>query len=307
MKQGSISQLARRAYETLVPERIRVGLHNRSFVRHNARWEAIRGTSRSIVRSLGGGVRIRLHGDSRLCEMLYFDAFEPDTRSFIDVYLRPGDVFLDIGANVGLYTIAAARIVGPAGEVHAFEPCSRTFARLEENVRLNRLRSVFCHQLALSNENAEAELALAIDGYDAWNSLGKPYMGETGGSEKVRTVTLDSFVSDHSLTGRITAIKIDVEGWEKHVLDGARQLFAAPDAPVLIIEFTEEAAQLAGSSCDALYRSLERLGYSMFTVGATPESVVAFARRDPFPQVNLLATKTPNALRARLARRTRDA
>ncbi len=300
ISQTPLSRLARRAYETFVPQRIRKGLHNRRFVRDHARWDAIRGTPNSIVRSLGGGVRMRLYGDSRLCEMLYFNQFEPETRSFLDAYLRPGDVFLDIGANVGLYTIAAARIVGIHGEVHAFEPCTQTFSRLEENVRLNAIRSVSCHRIALSDANAEAQLSLAKDGFDAWNSLGKPYMGEPGGQETVQTVTLDSFVGQHRLDGRITAMKIDVEGWENQVLIGAEKLLSAANAPALCVEFTEEAAQLAGSSCAALYRTLERLGFQMFTVGETAEAVVPFAICDPFPNVNLLALKYPAAARTRL-------
>ena len=160
MNNGNLlANFATRAYEALVPHRIRKGLHNRRFVRNNARWDAIRGTPQSLVRSLAG-VRMRLYGDSRLCEMLYFDQFEPETRSFLDAFLRPGDVFLDVGANVGLYTIAAARIVGNAGRVHAFEPCSQTFSRLEENVLLNGFGNVSCHRLALSDSNAEAQLEI---------------------------------------------------------------------------------------------------------------------------------------------------
>ena len=299
MTETLITRLAQRAYETIVPHRIRKGIHNRRWVHNRDQWAAIRGTPKSLTRSLGGGVRMKLYGDSRLCEMLYFDQFEPETRSFLDAYLRPGDVFLDIGANVGLYTIAAARLVGNGGQVHAFEPCSKTFARLEENVRLNGLRNVSCHRVALSDENAEAQLSLAKDGFDAWNSLGKPYMGEPGGQETVQTVTLDSFVGQHRLEGRITAMKIDVEGWENQVLTGAEKLLAAANAPALCVEFTEEAAQLAGSSCAALYRTLERLGFRMFTIGNTPETVVPFAICDPFPNVNLLALKDHAAVRAR--------
>ena len=300
MTETPLTRLARSTYETIVPHRIRKGIHNRRWVRNRDQWEAIRGTPKSLTRSLGGGVKLKLYGDSRLCEMLYFDQFEPETRCFLDAYLRSGDVFLDIGANVGLYTIAAARIVGTGGEVHAFEPCTQTFSRLTENVRLNTLPQVSCHRLALSNTNAEAQLSIAKDGFDAWNSLGKPYMGEPGGQETVQTVTLDSFVSQHRLKGRITAMKIDVEGWENQVLAGAEKLLTAKNAPALCVEFTEQAAQLAGSSCSALYQTLERYGFQMFTVGDTPETVVPFANCDPFPNVNLLALKDPAAARARL-------
>ncbi len=289
------------AYEMMVPKSIRIGLHNRWFVRRSASWEKIRNTPNSLVTSIGRGLRMHLYGDSLLCEMLYNGIFEAETRGFFEAYLRPGDCFLDVGANVGLYTLVAARIVGRAGCVHAFEPCSATFERLRENVDLNRLGNVACHRAALSHENASAELTLATGGFDAWNSLGRPYMGEAGGCETVKTVTLDSFAQEHGLNGRITAIKIDVEGWENQVLAGAGELLAADNAPDLCIEFTEEAAQLADSSCIALYQRLESLGYRMFVVGATPGDLEPFPAREPFPHVNLLATKNLATVQTRLA------
>lgn len=294
-------RVALRTYEALVPGFIRVRVHNRWFTRRSNRWQLIRNTPHSVVSPIAPGVKMKLYGDSLLCELLYFDNFEPETRHFFDAYLRPGDTFLDIGANIGLYTLAAARLVGRSGHVHAFEPCSQTFERLEDNVQLNGLRNVTCHQVALSFENAEAELTLANGGFDAWNSLGKPYMGETTGCEMVTTVTLDSVVREHGLTGRNCTLKIDVEGWENQVLAGAEQFLSGDEAPLLCIEFTEEAALLAGSSCCELYRTLERLGYRMFNVSSEPEEVQPFAFRETFPNVNLLATKDIGALRARLA------
>lgn len=289
------------AYEALVPKSIRTGLHNRWFVRRLASWEKIRNTPGSIVSHIGDRLRMRLHGDSLLCEMLYTGSFEAETRGFFEAFLRHGDCFLDVGANVGLYTLVAARIIGRSGRVHAFEPCTGTFERLQENVRLNRLNNVSCHQIALSNENARAELTLAKGGFDAWNSLGRPYMGEAAGRETVTTVTLDSFAKEHGLAGRITAIKIDVEGWENQVLAGADELLSARDAPVLCIEFTEEAAQFADSSCRVLYQRLERLGYRMYSVGPKREDLQPFPAREPFPHVNLLAAKDLAAVQARLS------
>lgn len=256
-------------YEGCVPQKIRRGLHNRWFARRSASWDKIRNSSQSLVSRVSPGLKMRLYGDSLLCEMLYGGAFEPETRRFFEAFLRSGDCFLDVGANIGLYALVAARIIGRSGQVHAFEPCSQTFERLLANVHLNRLENTTCHQLALSNENASAELTLTRTGFDAWNSLGRPYMGEGDDRETVTTVTLDSFAREHGLEGKITAIKIDVEGWEHHVLAGAEGILRAENAPVLCIEFTEEAAQLANSSCSALYLQLERLGYEMVLGGTT--------------------------------------
>jgi FkbM family methyltransferase len=296
-----LSGFAARAYESLVPRRIRIGLHNRWFVRHEARWRRIKGTPEAVTHRVDGDLRLRLYGDSLLCEMIYFGGFEAETSAFFRAFLKPGDVFLDAGANIGLFTVAAAHAVGRGGHVHAFEPCSQTYARLLENVRLNGGGNVSCHRLALSSSEGEAELTTTTDGHDAWNSLGSPCQGEAGKREAVRTVTLDAFAREKGLMGRITAVKIDVEGWESHVLAGGNGLLSREDAPLLCVEFTEEAAQLAGSSCAALYEALERLGYQLFTVSPDPAEIEPFAARAPFPNVNLLACKDLAAVRRRLA------
>lgn len=235
--------------------------------------------------------------------MIYFGHFEQETIHFLNAFLKRDDLFLDLGANVGPFTLITARIVGRSGHVHAFEPGSRAFSRLIENVRLNRLKNVSCHRVALSDTDGEADLIKAANRFDAWNSLGKPYMGGIAGRKRVKTIMLDRFAREHGLLGKITAIKVDVEGWETRVLAGAAELPSPEDAPVLCVEFTEEAAHLANSSCASLYRALERLGYQMFTVGNRPETVVPFPQREPFPNLNLLAIKDLKAVRERLPRR----
>ncbi|MCE9610753.1 MAG: FkbM family methyltransferase [Chthoniobacter sp.] len=291
----------RRAYETLIPLPVRIRLHNRLFTRHAARWEKIRDSPQSLITDVSPGVKMKLYGDSQLCEMLHFGNFEAETQGFFDAFLRPGDTFLDIGANVGFFTLAAARRVGPGGHVHAFEPCSKTFDRLLENVRLNGLRNVTCHRLALSHEDAQAQLNMVNGGFDAWNSLGTPYMGETAGSETVTTVRLDTFARQHGLVAGRCVVKIDVEGWESQVLLGGREFLSSADGPVMCVEFTEEAAQLAGSSCRALYQALEKLGFGIFSVGPCAAEIQPYPLPEPFPNLNLLAAKDLAAIRARLA------
>ncbi len=296
-----LGRIAVRAYEACVPQRIRTGLHNRWFVRHSARWEKIRNTPGSLITRIAPGIRMNLHGDSRLCEMIHFGNFETETLGFFECFLRPGDTFLDIGANVGLYTLTAARLVGPRGRVHAFEPCSQTFERLSGNVKLNRLGNVSCHRVAFSHENATAQLTVAGAGFDAWNSLGTPYMGGLAGTETVTTMTLDRFAHENGIPRTNCALKIDVEGWEKQVLLGGREFLSAKDAPVMCVEFTEEAAGLAGTSCAELYAAIESLGYSLFSVSPQAEAVQPFPLPGHFPNVNLLASKDIAAVRARLS------
>jgi FkbM family methyltransferase len=254
----------------------------------------------SVVVSLGNGTRIRLYCDSVLCKNIYFGAFEEAERKFAKNFLRPGDIYVDVGANIGLFTVIAASRVGRLGHVWAFEPCFTTFTRLFENVALNRLRNVTCFQIALSDTIGQLDLRVSLDGYDAWNSLAEPYVGGRYITESVECTTWDTFAQVHELVGRVTMMKIDVEGWESRVLRGARETLSRYDAPVLQVEFTDAAAQCADSSCHALYYILRDYGYQLFTYDSTKNEIVPEPLRESYPYVNIIAAKEPEKVAARL-------
>ena len=204
---------------------------------------------------------MRLYPDDKLSELIYCDDFERQERDFLKAFLRPGDFFVDVGANIGLFTLIAAKYVGDRGRVYAFEPCLKTYRYLLANVRLNGFKNVSPYKAALSDETVERHMTVSLDGYDAWNSLAKPIDGTNFSTETVSCVTWDNFAGEHDLNGRVTMMKIDVEGWENRVLAGGYQNLSRADAPVLQVEFTQRAAESAGSSCTALYEALERFGY----------------------------------------------
>lgn len=100
---------------------------------------------------LQNGVKIRLHFDSQLSRLIYCEGFELQERKFLNAFLRPGDIFVDIGANIGLFSLIAARCVGKNGHVYAFEPTAKIYQRLIENVNLNHFKNISYFQLALSD------------------------------------------------------------------------------------------------------------------------------------------------------------
>ncbi len=250
--------------------------------------------------SLGRGVKMRLYLDDHLCRMIYCDDFEAAERLFLRHFLKPGDTFVDIGANIGLFTITAARLAGPSGRVHAFEPARRTFDRLLENLRLNNFTNVSCHRLAVADQAGAATLTTPVDGFGAWSSFARPLEGQSLSSEAVATVSWDHFATEHELVGRVAMMKIDVEGWEARVLAGAARTLSRPDAPVLQVEFTEEAAWAAGSSCERLYQVLEQLGYRMYLYDPRVRRLVHDPLRNRYPYLNLLAAKRPDDVAARV-------
>jgi FkbM family methyltransferase len=283
-----------------LPDRLKFYLWQRKQERRERRWAAIARKSGALITQLQPDLRIRLYGDSELCRLIYCRNFEPTEREFVNHFLRPGDFFVDVGANIGLFTLIAASRVGPTGKVIAFEPTSKTYERLLANIRLNRLGNVDCVRSALSDHAGELELVQSVDGFDAWNSFAGPTEGQNTARERVDVIEWDSYAEAQRLSGKVTMMKIDVEGWESKVLVGGREMLSRPDSPVLQVEFTDEAAQAAGSSCRALYEFLESLGYRMYVYDSNRRTLAQDDLRDSYPYANLLAVKNCDFVHERI-------
>lgn len=273
--------------------------------RRLAWWESQIGKRQCIEAEIQPGIRMQLYLDSRLSLAIYRGDFELKEQQFLNAFLRPGDTFVDIGANIGLFTLIAAQSVGNTGHVYAFEPCAKTYQRLLENVDLNRLTNVSCYRLALSDSAMQLDMTTSLDGYDAWNSLARPIAGNAFAVELVDCTTWNSFAREHDLVAGATMIKIDVEGWESRALSGGSEVLSRPDAPVLQVEFTEQAAQSASSSCAELYNLLAELGYQMFVYDAMSRSLIPEPLRENYRYLNLIAAKRPEQVLARLGNRSR--
>lgn len=263
-------------------------------------WESQVGKREAVEIRIQPGVQTQLYFDSDLCRLIYRGSFEYQERQFLNAFLRPGDVFVDVGANIGLFTLTAAKLVKKTGRVYAFEPCSKTHQRLLKNVKLNHLTNVSCHQLALSDKTGQIDMTVSLDGFDAWNSLAQPIAGESFAVETITSTKWDDFVREYNLIKGVTMMKIDVEGWETYVLSGGFETLSRMDAPVLQVEFTEKASQSADSSCQKLYHSLEKLGYQMFIYDPESKEIIHDPLRESYPYLNLIAAKQPEQVVARL-------
>lgn len=262
----------------------------RSSERRRLRWIRIKEKGGYIDTRVEGKARLRLYADSTLGALIYYQRFERDERAFLWRYLRPGDVFVDVGANIGLFSVIAAKRVGKAGQVYAFEPAALPRRRLEENIRLNSFTNVSIQQLALSDGAGWVEISVPTDGHDAWSSLAKPIAGADIRLERTEATTWDAFAEENGLPVP-RMVKIDVEGWEGHVLDGASRTLSAKDAPLLQVEFTDKAAKAADSSCAALYNKLSLHGYTLCRYDRRANRLVRDELRDSYPYMNLYATK----------------
>lgn len=168
---------------------------------------------------------------------LLYGSFEAAEIQSLCSWARPNSTALDVGANVGLFTVALAEAVRPAGKVIAFEPFPGNIGRLKGNLELNNIRNVDVLPLAVGREEGTITLHLSRD--PAFHST----TGVRGERPLHETITVPTSSLDHAWKRkglpRVSVVKIDVEGGELSVLSGASALLESC-RPVLLVEIPEE-------------------------------------------------------------------
>lgn len=180
--------------------------------------------------------------------------------------LRPGDVFIDIGANVGFFSMLAARLVGRSGEVFALEPVPDNVAAVRANARRNRFGNVTVLRLAASDSNGRAALVTTKHpGGAVLASADSP--PDPVGEIEVETATVDSLIA----TGRVEPpdlVKIDVEGAEPAVLAGMMSTLARHQ-PVVVIEVDGPDEDVLAERRRAVTRLFADVGYESYELQAS--------------------------------------
>lgn len=191
---------------------------------------------------------------------LYFygDYDEAREADLITRVLEPGEVFWDVGANVGYFTLLAAACLKNTGQVAAFEPGSEAFARLAENISLNPFTNIVPCRLAAADREGEAVLYARPGLADGRANIFRPGEGQVPG-ERVPTVTLDRWRQDQGCPGP-HFVKLDVEGAELAALKGAARTLAS-FAPLLLVEMKAAVFQALGTDPLELQEFLARQGY----------------------------------------------
>jgi FkbM family methyltransferase len=208
------------------------------------------------------GFRLRVNlGDWLGRHVFVTGDYEPPTARLIAALLRPGDFFVDVGANIGYFTLLAARCVGPAGRVIAFEPSPRTREELAGNIALNAASNVLIGAEALSDCEGEATFYEGPEDHCGISSLRS--IRDATRLVRVRTARLDDLLTPGR---RVGLVKIDVEGAEARVVEGMIGRLES-DRPDLIIEVTDGYLRELGDSAQGLCRRLLALGYRMYRIG----------------------------------------
>ncbi|WP_421659092.1 FkbM family methyltransferase [Leptothermofonsia sp. ETS-13] len=220
--------------------------------------------------------------------------YEPNEFYYLNQILRPGMTFLDIGANDGIYALFASRCVGERGLVLAFEPSQREFKNLQENINLNQLSNIQTFQLALSNTEGITTLKIADFEHSGQNTFGE-FVHDVVACEQIESVPvkrLDNVIETANIQA-IDVIKIDIEGAEFSVLQGAQNLLKQHH-PLLLLEVFDEALQRQGSSAETLMSFLRSQGYKLFTFGRFVGVPVQFESDYPLSKSFNIIAAHPN-------------
>lgn len=182
------------------------------------------------------GIRFKYPLNTSIGYNLFVSQFEQDELDFAYSYLKPGDTFIDIGANGGIFSLYASQKVGDTGRVYAFEPDERMLALMNENIKLNNLQNITVVRAAVGDKNGKVSFAISDDA--ALNSLRETDhpLQSIIRWEEVDIMTLDSIIESYELES-INLIKIDVEGAEKMVFEGATKFLSNPAGKTVAILF----------------------------------------------------------------------
>lgn len=237
------------------------------------------GDGRILVRSTVGYVMCSTQDTMLLACLTDTGELEKGTRLLIERIMKPGGTFIDVGANIGLHTLAAARAMHGVGKVVAFEPFASTRALFTESVFINGFSDIVeIHEAAVSSRSGICKLHLGkTSGHHSLYSLDESANAE----QKVVDVPLLQLTDVIPLDDRIDLIKIDVEGAELDVLESAKLYIEANSEIALIVEFGP--SHLARTGCSVadwfdafsalglIYRAIDPLTGSMNI--STPEQL----------------------------------
>jgi FkbM family methyltransferase len=213
---------------------------------------------RPVVRVVDG-IRYELDLNQIIDSSIYFlGEFEPHSAAAIRKFIRPGNIVLDIGANVGCHALLFSKLVGPDGRVIAFEPTDWAFRKLVRNKELNVdlcPQNLVLEKIAIAGHSRKSE---RVKFRSSWRLFGPQEEPEP---QLVDISTVDDYL-EASATMKVDFIKVDVDGYEYKVIKGALKTLQT-HKPVLMLELGHNSLEGVGDQLEALVDCLFSLGYTI--------------------------------------------
>jgi FkbM family methyltransferase len=193
---------------------------------------------------------LQLNIEDWIQENIYFlGEYEKAELKSIETFLDKNSVFIDIGANIGLYSLYASKKITEKGKIISFEPFSKNHKTLVKNVEINQIDNIIVEKIAIGNEEKQVNLHYN----EAERNLGMVTTNPNQGAkqEAVNATSLDTYLENKKIS-RLDLIKIDIEGYEYQALSGMRKTLQK-FKPSLLIEILDDKEDLSN------YKRIEEL------------------------------------------------
>ena len=195
-------------------------------------------------------------------QLFWYGYYEKELGDLLTKIVKPGDVFLDLGANIGYFSLLVATN-SPSVKVISFEPVAGLFQKMNDNVCLNNIKNILTINAAVGETSEEKELFISGPDNLGMSSFHHPE-NYTGRKERVKVVALDDWFKTCGLS-KIDIIKLDIEGSELAALKGMKELLEK-QKPILLVEVNPETLSMFNLKPSDLYDYLKQLNFEGFLI-----------------------------------------
>jgi len=221
--------------------------------------------------------------------------YEPEETALVKKYIKPGFIILDLGANIGYYSLLFSKLVGPDGKVFAFEPDPMSFRLLQQNIEKNNCSNIHAFQKAVSNKNSKAVLHR-----DRFNNLDHRIIesDQECTNLDIEVVRLDDFLTPY-FNGAVNLVKMDIQGAEGMAFEGMEKLLAKSEQLIIFTEYWPMNLEKTDVGAKAYLMKLDQMGFLIYDLNevdgslkeVTVEDLLSEYPINNIEQTNLLCIK----------------
>lgn len=230
-------------------------------------YQLFKGVKKEVI--YRDSIRLTINLEDWIQQQIYFlGDYEKNEIDYLYSNLKKGNVFIDIGGNIGLFSLNASKIVGNEGKVIAFEAFTPNYNQFKNHISSNHFQNITLEHLAIADEKSFIEILYN----DTYNNVGmaSSFLQEYTAKERVESISLDEYVKQKNIS-KIDLIKIDIEGGEYAALKGMNEILTHYQ-PNILIEINNIALKSSNRSEEELVSLLTEKGYRKTKIISQNES-----------------------------------
>lgn len=228
-------------------------------------------------------------------QIALFGGYEEDETQFFKRNIKATDICIDVGGNVGFFSLLFANLA-PAGEVHVFEPIRVNASLIRTNAALNAISNITVNECAVGAHQGQVTFTVSKDSaYSSIKDTGRLPMAEV---VEVPITTIDAYVNLNSLP-RVDVLKIDVEGAEEMVINGAANLLSDPKRRprVILLELFDRNLKAFDTSVETIMTKMKTIGYHASVVRSGGDELISHDKKKHPHHYNVIFTVDEGAVR----------